>query len=142
MSSPNSFICQSSMRAHGYLVTGCMILLVGCSSSDRGFVTGTVSVNGKPVGPGTITLEPIEGGPGAHAKFAEDGKFKVTSSGKKEGAQVGEYRVAIIGGDNVDELADPKGRAIIPAKYGDSSKSDLTLNVEAGAKEVNFDLKP
>ena len=124
------------------VVVAALIAATGCGDRGRAYVTGTVKLNGKPVGAGTISLEPIAGGPGAHALFAEDGKYKVTSSGKKDGAKVGEYKVAIVGGDNVDETADPKARAVIPSKYSNSTTSNLTLTVEPGTKEFDFDLQP
>jgi hypothetical protein len=119
------------------------LTIAGCGGSDRGNVTGTVRVNGQPVGPGTISFEPTSGGPGAMAQFGADGKFKVHSSGKKEGAKVGEYLVSIVGGESFgDEIADPNAKGIIPARYGSTATSQLTVKVEPGTKEVDFDLKP
>jgi hypothetical protein len=118
------------------------LLLGGCGSSDWGEVTGTVRVNGQPVGPGSISLEPVEPGkPGAVARFGEDGRYTVMSSGNKEGARVAEYRVAIVGGNAGDEVVDPNARSRIPAKYSDATTSNLTLKVEPGSKEQDFDLK-
>lgn len=118
------------------------MLVGGCGASDRGYVTGTVRLNGQPIGPGTINLQSTSDGPGAIAQFGEDGKFKVTSSGKKEGANVGEYSVTIHGESFGDEVVDPKAKSIIPARYANAATSQLTLKVEPGMKEVNFDLKP
>ncbi len=65
-------------------IAGVLLLVAGCGAGDRGKVTGTVRLNGQPVGPGTINLEPTGGGPGAMAQFGADGTFRVISSGKKE----------------------------------------------------------
>jgi hypothetical protein len=115
----------------------------GCGSSDWGEVTGTVRVNGQPVGPGSMNLEPVEPGkPGAVARFAEDGRYAVISSGNKKGAHVGEYRVSITGGVAGDEIVDPHAKSQIPAKYGNSATSNLTLTVEPGSTTHDFDLIP
>jgi hypothetical protein len=124
-------------------ISTCILSLVGCGRSDWGIITGTVRVNGQPVGPGSMILEPVaSGAPGAIAHFGADGKYKLMSSGKKDGARVGEYRVSITGGESAgDEVVDPKANTLIPARYSDTTTSKLTLTVEPGTKEVDFDLK-
>jgi hypothetical protein len=119
-----------------------LMFVAGCGASDRGYVTGTVRLNGQPIGPGIINFQSTSGGSGAMATFAEDGKYTVTSSGKKEGAKIGEYTVTIHGESFGDEVVDPKAKTIIPAKYSNATTSTLTLKVEPGTKEVNFDLTP
>jgi hypothetical protein len=134
--------CRFRWLALGTFVLS-LALVSGCGSSDWGEVTGTVRVNGQPVGPGSMNLEPVEPGkPGAVARFAEDGRYAVISSGNKKGARVGQYRVSIIGGAAGDEIVDPNAKGKIPAKYGNSATSNLTLTVEPGSKEQDFDLKP
>jgi hypothetical protein len=135
--------CAFRMAAGVAAVSCYLVLFAGCSSNDRGYVIGVVRLNGQPVGPGTVVLEPVAPGmPGAIAPFGEDGKYKVVSSGKKEGAHVGEYRVTITAGDSGSENVDPKAKMKIPARYSNVATSNLTLTVEPKNNEKDFDLKP
>ncbi len=93
-----------SLRFTSVVPVVAVLALAGCGGSDWGYLEGTVKLNGQPVGPGTVTLEPITGeGAGAIARFGEDGKYKVTSARRKEGAPTGEYRVLIHGGESFGE---------------------------------------
>jgi hypothetical protein len=116
----------------------------GCGQGDWGYATGTVTLNGQPVGPGVITLEPVDGDrAGAIARFGEDGKFQVTSARRKEGAPVGEYRVLIQGGESFgEEQVGPKPASKIPQRYSKPGTSDLTATIKPGKQTINFDLKP
>ena len=65
------------------------------------------------------------------------------SSGRKEGATTGEYRVSIRGGEDLGvERAGPAPASKIPAKYNSSQTSGLTVTVEPGENTHDFDLKP
>jgi hypothetical protein len=125
-------------------ITIALLSLAGCGESDWGYLDGTVKLNGQPVGPGTISLEPTGGErAGAIARFGEDGKFTVTSARRKEGAPTGEYRVLIHGGQDFgEENAGPRPASKIPARYSSPQSSDLSVTIEPGKKTVDFDLKP
>ena len=116
---------------------------LGCGGKDWGYLEGAVTLNGSPVGPGSITFEPVDQSrAGAMASFGEDGQYKVISAGRKEGALPGEYRVLIHGGDSFgEEGAGPAPPSKIPARYGKSNTSDLKVTIEPGKKTFNFDLK-
>jgi hypothetical protein len=120
------------------------LTFAGCGGGDWGYLEGTVLLNGQPVGPGTITLQPVNRErPGAIAQFGEDGKFQVMSSGRKEGARTGEYIVTIRGGQNLsEESAGPPPPSKIPARYNSSQTSDLKVTIESGKNSVDFELKP
>jgi hypothetical protein len=120
------------------------ILFVGCGSQDWGYLNGTVTLNGQPVGPGTITFEPVNADrSGSMASFSADGKYSVISAGRKEGAKVGEYRVLIQGGESFGaEEAGPRPASKIRPRYANPNTSDLTVTIEPGTKTVDFDLKP
>jgi hypothetical protein len=96
------------------------------------------------VGPGTITFEPVDGDKaGAVASFGEDGKYSVRSAGRKEGAPVGEYRVAIHGGEGFgEEVAGPPPPSKIPSRYSRPATSNVTVTIEPGTNAVDFDLQP
>jgi hypothetical protein len=129
-----------SRAAFGIVV----LLSTGCGQSDWGQLSGTVLLNGQPVGPGTITLEPVSADrAGAIASFAEDGKYTVMSAGRKEGARAGEYQVMIYGGETFgEETVGPKPKSAIPARYANPNTSDLKVTIESGENTFDFNLKP
>jgi hypothetical protein len=101
-------------------------------------------MNGQPVGPGTITLEPVNADrAGAMATFGADGKYAVMSAGRKEGAPAGEYRVTIHGGEGYgEETVGPRPKSKIPARYGNPNTSDLQVTIDPDKKVFDFNLKP
>jgi len=120
-----------------------MGLLVGCAQEDWGYLSGTVKLNGEPVGPGSIVLEPVDGlHAGAVGSFGEDGKYAIQSAGRKEGARTGEYNVTIHGPGFTEESGGPRPASKIPARYGNASTSGLKVTIEPGKKAVDFDLEP
>jgi hypothetical protein len=120
------------------------LFFVGCGSQDWGYLDGTVKLNGQPVGPGTISLQPIDADrAGSMASFGEDGSYSVMSAGRKEGAHTGEYLVLIHGGENFGvEETGPKPKSAIPTRYGDPNTTDLKVKITPGSQTVDFDLKP
>jgi hypothetical protein len=135
--------CNATRRLTG----GTLVVLLmtsGCGRADWGYLEGTVLLNGQPVGPGTITLEPVEGNrAGAVASFGENGKFVVRSAGRREGAPTGEYRVLIYGGESFgEEQAGSRPQSKIPSRYSKPSATDLTVTIAPGKQTANFDLKP
>ena len=98
---------RSLPRARAYeLAVLAALSAAGCTGEDTGSapsittvpVKGTVSVAGKPVSSGIITLEPlVDGGSSTQAmgEIKSDGSFEVTSAGGKAGATPGKYRVKL-----------------------------------------------
>jgi hypothetical protein len=120
---------------------------IGCGSSDWGYVEGIVTLEGQPVGPGTLIFEPAgpdrRSEPSAVGHLNAQGEYTL-SAGEKIGASVGEYRVTIIGGDSAsfaEEMKMPEeARSLIPARY-QSSEAGLTANVAPGKQTIDFELK-
>jgi hypothetical protein len=84
-------------------------LAVGCSAEDTAAAPkittvpakGKISVNGKPVAEGILTLEPLlDGGSTTQAvgPVQSDGSFAVASAGGHDGAMPGKYRVLLQSG--------------------------------------------
>jgi hypothetical protein len=121
-----------------------VVAVTGCGGEDRGYLDGVVKLNGTPVGPGTISLEPVDGmHAGAIGTFGEDGQYSIVSAGRKEGAPPGEYRVLIQGGAELGmETAGPRPASNIPARYADPSNSDLKITLKPGRQSFDFELKP
>ena len=125
------------------MAASAVLTIPGCGKSDWGQLNGTVLLNGQPVGPGMISLTAVDGKTGASAFFGADGKYKVISSGRKDGARVGEYVVSIQGGENLgEENSGPRPKSNIPTRYANSDTSQLKVTIERGAKTTDFDLKP
>lgn len=125
------------------------VLASGCGDENWGYVTGTVTLEGKPVGPGTLMFEPADPAsitaPSAIAHFREDGKYVLKSAGNRKGAPAGDYLVMIHGrGEEAfgDERIEDDYQSPIPAKYLNHRKSGLTATVKPGSQVIDFDLQP
>lgn len=121
----------------------------GCSDDKWGQVSGTVTLQGKPVGPGSMMFEPENPPtvttPSAIAHFREDGKYTLKSAGNRPGAPIGTYLVMIHGRSEEafgDEIVDPKAKSTIPAKYLNHRLSGLKATVKPGTQTIDFDLTP
>ena len=125
--------------------------LTGCKAEPEvGVVKGTVSLNGKPLSSGTVTME---GGPSKIALMApigEDGSYEMRTH-EADGLAPGSYKVAVSSqriaeGDLVVLATDvqkarPAGTTI-PKKYHSVETSGLTADVKPGDNPpFNFDLK-
>ena len=72
------------------------LAIAGCSSDsgDRGEMRGVVTLDGKPLPLGSITLEPIAGSAGeVTGGLVRDGRYELVGPAA---ARVGSYRVAVI----------------------------------------------
>ncbi len=117
------------------------LLTAGCSPSNMGTVTGTVTVDGEPAQVGAISFFALDGqAPTAGAQIV-DGKYsaKVTP-----GACSVQVRVSKVVGEKkiYDTPNSPMQKVwaeVLPAKYNDDTT--LRLEVKAGNNEQNYDLK-
>jgi hypothetical protein len=133
------------------LLEVCLLVVAvpGCGGAGDGIVrqaiSGRVSLDGKPLDRGQLTLIPIQAGPTAGGNIA-DGVFTINRS---EGPSAGKYRVMIVAirptgrrvrdadgppGSTVEELAN-----VIPECY--NTKTELEVDVKSeGANTFTFDL--
>jgi hypothetical protein len=109
-------------------------------------VVGKVTANGKPVKAGSVSFRPdkSKGNTSAHEPYGEidaDGNYKLRT-GKKEGAPVGWYRVAVFAGEPV-EVGNLSGQAKWYAnpKYAAAESSGLTIEVVEQPAPGAYDLK-
>jgi hypothetical protein len=120
----------------------------GCGPGvpPTGEVHGKVTVNGNPVTAGFVKFFPEAGGEPVSTGLAADGTYRAT------GIPVGRAKVAIetLPFKNLTppppgiakQIGGPRTKYVpIPAKYEKPDTSELTVEVEKGAKEWNVELK-
>lgn len=115
--------------------------LAGCADSGNGQVSGQVQVDGQPLPKGTIRFDPTDGKAPVTGGSIEAGRYSVR-------VPVGKAKVIIsapkvVGQKKVyntpnSPVMDVTAEAL-PDKY--NGKSELTLDVKAGANEKNWELK-
>src|SRR5262249_53512413 len=92
---------RKAMRGRG-LVGFAVVLALGCGGPKKfAPVSGTVTMDGKPLAGATVTFIPvpdpgsIEAGDGSVGKTNEKGEYTLMSSKGRSGAQVGKHKVSI-----------------------------------------------
>jgi hypothetical protein len=124
---------------------------VGCSSG-RARVSGKVTLNGKALPNATVVFYPMSDsrtpGPGSSAKTDANGEYSLQPmAGGGSGAVVGKHKVCITAYEGGDEPPSSAPDAVyrkplVPAKYNDPAKTQLTCEVPAGGTaSANFELK-
>ncbi|MCI0457764.1 MAG: HEAT repeat domain-containing protein, partial [Gemmataceae bacterium] len=107
------------------------------SGSDRpGTILGKVTLDGKPLGGGTVTFDPTKGGKPLSTAINPDGTFLLKS------VPAGSYKVRVVGdekGKPGKEEKPPKGAGRIPAKY--NQESVLLFEVTGGENELHLALR-
>lgn len=109
----------------------------GCESSipqpekpaDSSTVSGTVTLNGKPVGGGEIGLYSLQFGMAGQAALDPEGKFKLSDP-----IAPGEYRVYFFAGNG-------QSLSSMPTKYMSETSSDYTVSVKEGDNALTVDIK-
>jgi len=133
-----------------------VILHVGCSSSDQpdlGQVTGTVTLDGKPLTGVAVVFQPETGRPARGMTDAE-GKYELTYIRETKGTKVGPNRVEIAPSEEGEESGDVEaadgetqpapspskpGKPTVPARY--NAQSELKVDVVPGENTFDFPLE-
>lgn len=119
------------------------VSFVGCAKSDRpelGTVSGTVTLDGKPLPEANIAFTPVDGGRTSMAVTDSEGKYELKYTTDAKGAKIGEHHVRVStfqqGGDEPDS---PKGvPEKVPAKYQKSGT--IKEEVTAGPNTIDIEL--
>jgi hypothetical protein len=132
-------------RWAGLSVAAALAFFVGCrGGSMESQVSGTVTLDGNKIGPGTIVFSPVNGhGKPATGSIESDGTYKLVTS-RDVGLASGSYRVAV----SVRKMPEnvkrgdrpPPGKLLIPEKYEDDTKSGLQYDVAPGRNNINIEL--
>jgi hypothetical protein len=114
-----------------------LIALGGCGSGGLASVSGTVTLDGKPLANALVNFQPLDGEDSARASAGTtdaEGRYSLRLVlTNKAGAVVGKHRVSI-GTLTTDDTDPPPNKPLpkdpIPARY--NAKSELTFEVPAG----------
>ena len=105
-------------------------------------MSGTVTVDGKPLEKGRVSFMPTAGGSMAVGTIESDGSYEIMTN-RMAGLQVGLYNVSIVSREMVqDKHGGPpaQGKYLAPKKYSSPSTSGLQCNVEKGSNVYDIEL--
>lgn len=117
----------------------------GCGGGGMGAeVSGRVTLDGKPVGPGTIVFAPPEKGANpATGTIQIDGTY-VLMSNRLPGLPAGRYRASVMVFDQPPtapgERSTVAPKLVTPQKYADPATSGLEYDVAAGSQTIDVPL--
>ena len=123
------------------------VLVAGCGGGlDLIPVSGTVTLDGKPVDGAAVVFVPVAGGPVASGTTEAGGKFRLMTI-NDAGAVPGEHHVTVtkqtMHGITADGMPGPGGIRIewhVPERYSKPKTSGLTAAVSRSQNEFEFDL--
>lgn len=130
-----------------------LLVAAGCAGSNVAPVSGTVTLNGKPLAHATVVFQPLgddkNPGPGSTGTTDANGRYSLSGmTTGAAGALVGKHRVSITAyeGDVEGESSAPNAtnkvirKALVPAEYNVQTR--LTFDVpRGGSTSADFDLK-
>jgi hypothetical protein len=126
------------------LVALSVCALPGCGSDLGATVSGTVTLDGKRVGPGMVTFVPVEGATNpADGAIQIDGSYSL-KTGREVGLKPGRYRASATILDQPDvkpgERSYEAPKLVTPQKYSDPSTSGLEYDVKPGSNTIDVPL--
>jgi hypothetical protein len=118
-------------------------LVLGCGGPES-TVTGTVTLDGQPVGPGVVVFAPAEGTSNpSDGAIQNDGSYSLRTS-REEGLKAGKYKVGVTVLDQPEvkpgERSMEVAEYITPQKYADPSTSGLQYDVTPGDNTIDIEL--
>lgn len=112
-----------------------LTLAAGCGTGDRpriGTVTGTVTLDGKPLGGAFVAFRPKAGGQVSKGTTDESGRYRLTFLRDLMGAAVGSHTVSI------RTVAETMANERLPERY--HAASSLEADVKSGSNRFDFQL--
>jgi hypothetical protein len=122
-----------------------IVASVGCSGSGlESEVSGTVTLDGRPIGPGSVVFSPVEGtSDPADGAIQLDGSYSLKTS-RDVGLHPGQYRASVSVFDQPEVKPGERGmtpaKLVTPEKYSDPSTSGLEYAVEPGKQKIDIEL--
>jgi hypothetical protein len=142
---PMTSVADRRQRFCSFAVIVLMIALAGCSDSGmESEVTGTVTLDGQPVGPGAVVFAPVEGQTNpADGAIQLDGSYFLKTS-REVGLKPGTYKVSVSVFDQPEvqpgERSNVPAKLVTPQKYADTETSGLQFTVEPGKNDIDIEL--
>jgi hypothetical protein len=119
--------------------------VVGCSNSLEATVSGTVTLDSKPIGPGVVTFAPMAGGSNpAVGAIQPNGSYFLKTS-RTVGLIAGNYRVAVTvheqpANAKPGERIMTPSKLLTPQKYANVETSELEFEVQHGKNSIDIPL--
>jgi len=127
------------------LLAGTLILfLAGCNrSSLEADVSGTVTLDDQPIGPGVVVFARAGGGSPAIGTIDAGGRYRLKTS-RETGLAAGTYHVSVSIRERPVDIQPgerpPPGKLLIPEKYAQSATSGLEFEVQSGRNTIDIEL--
>jgi hypothetical protein len=129
------------------LTGGAVLAAAGCSSESGeklGPVTGKITVGGKPLTTGSVSLRPdaSQGNKGQHqpnGAIDAEGTYELLVPPAKKGAPLGWYKVVVTAYDN--PMPNKPLKSFIDMKYSDEKTTPLKFEVIENPEPGRYDLK-
>lgn len=139
------------MPTRSLVLPGCLlfaaafVLSAGCGNSkyDLVTVTGTITMDGKPLEGASVKFQPKGGGAMSFGKTDAQGRYQLETIHGDPGAMVATHKVSVFKSsgsvDTSTEEVQPQVKQLIPERY--NYKSELTYEVKPGNNDaVDFTL--
>lgn len=122
------------------------LTVIGCGG-NRASVSGVVTLDGKPLPPGTIggvSFHPVGEGPVAVGDLTPSGEYRL-QTGTAAGLAAGSYIVTVSASEPPQIPASPNiapsaPKLVTPVKYSLKEQSGLQVEVQPGENRVPLDL--
>jgi hypothetical protein len=120
-----------------------LVAALGCGGDKVVPVSGTISLNGKPLPDAYVVFESVEGDASKNATGVtdDDGVYSLAIADGREGCRVGAHRVMMttVPPDAMDDERTPLPKDKIPQRY---QTKPLTFDVPPeGTQDADFELK-
>ena len=129
------------------------LMITGCGSDSPEFVpvSGTVTLNGKPINEVVVTFVPKQDGQPAMGLTDEQGQFSLSTTELDDGVIVGSYYATV---RSIDEGAGqvdaqglstgirvrPRQKSLVPQRYALFGTSGLSYEVQVGMEPISIQL--
>lgn len=128
-------------------VAALAVCQAGCGKHSAS-VSGSVTLDGKPLATGVVNFTPAATGASAYANIGADGRYAL-QTGAEAGLEPGSYKVTVAANATPEQAAAMGikiGREgimplLTPPRYADVSSTPLVVDVKAGRQEIDLALE-
>jgi hypothetical protein len=129
------------------VVAALAVCQAGCGKHSAS-VSGSVTLDGKPLATGVVNFTPAATGASAYANIGADGRYAL-QTGAEAGLEPGSYKVTVAANATPEQAAAMGikiGREgimplLTPPRYADVSTTPLVVDVKAGRQEIDLALE-